>query len=332
MLFTKKTSLVGFFLAALFIAYISPIHPAQAWGFWAHKRINRLAVFTLPPEMIGFYKKNIEYITERALSPDKRRYSMKGEAEKHYIDIDHYGGYPFDNVPRKWNAAVEKFTEDSLRAYGISPWNIEKMMWNLTYAFEDQDMQKILRYSAEMGHYVADGHVPLHTTKNYNGQLTNQKGIHGFWEGRIPELYGENYDYWVGKANYWDNPNEKIWEFILDSHLAVDSVLSFERQLNATFPSDQKYCYEMRGANAMQVYCEAYTEAYDKMLNGMVERRMRQSIIDIGSLWLTAWVNAGQPDLNHLGEYEKNEQEQQEQQLLEKAVEKGKMLGRKHDN
>ena len=35
-------------------------------------------------------------------------------------------------------------------------------------------------------------------------------------------------------------------------------------------------------------------------LNGMVERRMRQSIHTIASFWYTAWVHAGQPDLKKL--------------------------------
>ena len=65
------------------------------WGFWGHRRINRMAVFTLPPEMISFYKKHIEYITEHAVDPDKRRYATKHEAYRHYIDIDHWGEYPF---------------------------------------------------------------------------------------------------------------------------------------------------------------------------------------------------------------------------------------------
>ena len=282
--------------------------------------------------MIAFYKKNIEYITERSTAPDRRRYSVKGEAERHFIDIDHYDTYPFQKVPRKWDDAVAKFSEDTLRAYGILPWHLETMLRRLTYAFEDRDSKKILRYSAEIGHYMADGHVPLHTTENYNGQLTNQVGIHGFWESRLPELYAENYDYWVGKAQYIDNPHEKIWEFILQSHLALDSVLVFERQLNEEFPEDGKYCYNMKGQNAIKNYCEEYAKAYDDMLDGMVERRFRTSIINIGSFWLTAWVNAGQPDLNYLDTYEPDDEEKKEEQDLDKAVEAGKIKGRQHGN
>ncbi|MBK8081206.1 MAG: hypothetical protein IPK25_13560 [Saprospiraceae bacterium] len=73
-------------------------------------------------------------------------------------------------------------------------------------------------------------HVPLHTTKNYNGQLTDQVGIHAFWESRIPELFAEsNYDFFVGQAQYIDNPREYIWDIIIKAHSHLDSVLGIEK-------------------------------------------------------------------------------------------------------
>lgn len=95
----------------------------SSWGFYAHQQINRLAVFTLPPDMIGFYKKNIRYITEAAVNPDKRRYTVVDEAPRHYLDIDHYGDSALQKMPRYWNEAVAKYTEDTLKAYGIVPWH-----------------------------------------------------------------------------------------------------------------------------------------------------------------------------------------------------------------
>ena len=174
----------------------------------------------------------------------------------------------------------------------------------LTEAFKDENLDLILHYSADLGHYVADSHVPLHTTENYNGQMTNQKGIHGFWESRIPEMKSEGYDYWVGKAKYIDKPIEKAWATVKASHAAVDSVLTFEAQLNAKYSPDKKYSFENRGATLMKVYSKEYTEDYDRMLNGMVERRMREAIITVGSMWYTAWVNAGKPDLSRFGNKE----------------------------
>ena len=87
------------------------------WGFFAHKRVNKYAVFTLPEELIGFYKKNIEYVEEHSVDTDKRRYNLKEQDPRHYID--HYVENPFEKMPRKWNDAVAKYSEDTLQSYGI---------------------------------------------------------------------------------------------------------------------------------------------------------------------------------------------------------------------
>lgn len=306
-----------------------------SWGFFAHKRINRLAAFTLPPEMIGFYKRNLNYITEHAVDPDKRRYIAKEEAPRHYIDIDHFGpGMEcFEAMPRNWNEAVQKYTEDTLQAYGIVPWHIDVMVFRLTKAFQDGNLDRILRYSAEIGHYIADAHVPLHTSENYNGDMTNQHGIHGFWESRLPELFSDNYDFLVGRAVYIDKPLDFAWEVVEGSHAALDSVLLFEAELNAEWPSDRKYTMENRGQVLMKVYSQEYSEEYHNRLNGMVERRMRDAIYGIGCIWYTAWVNAGQPDLSKL--YDKKLSPEEEEEMIELELKvKGSdgIKGRSHEN
>ncbi|MGV3638401.1 MAG: zinc dependent phospholipase C family protein [Flavobacteriales bacterium] len=283
------------------------VESAYAWGFYGHKRINRTACFTLPPEMFGFYKRHIDFITDHAVDPDKRRYAVEGEAQRHYIDIDHYahGGVdPFEAMPRKWNDAVAKFSEDTLQAYGIVPWHIEVMFGRLVSAFQRGDVDRILRNSAEIGHYVGDAHVPLHTTENYNGQLTNQHGIHAFWESRIPELSAENYDHLVGRATYVDRVLDVAWDAVQASHLLVDSVLGIERRLSASFPEDRKYVFEDRGRGAMRMYSREFTETYETAMLGMVEQRMNASILTLGNIWYSAWVVAGQPDLDRFEQKE----------------------------
>lgn len=305
-----------------------------SWGFFAHKRINRLAVFTLPPEMIGFYKRNLNYITEHAVDPDKRRYVGKEEAPRHYIDIDHYGEgmKAFEAMPREWDKAVQKYTEDTLKAYGIVPWHINVMTFRLTKAFSEGNLDRILRYSADMGHYIADAHVPLHTTLNYNGGMTNQKGIHGFWESRLPELFSDEYDFLVGRAAYIDNPLDFAWEVVEVSHAAKDSVLSFEAEMNKEWPADWKYSMENRGSVLMKVYSQEYSEEYHNRLNGMVERRMRAAIHAIGSMWYTCWVNAGQPDLRNLYDKKLSPKEEQEMKELELKIQGSDGIkGREHE-
>lgn len=326
-----QTSLV---LAAIILAvlFVLPKQEAQSWGFYGHKKINRMAVFTLPPEMFGFYKKHIEYITTHAVDPDMRRYAVAEEAPRHYIDIDHYGPNCFDSVPRFWKKAVAKYTEDTLNAYGIVPWWIDMMTYRLTQAFKEGDVDRILRISAELGHYVGDSNVPLHTTENYNGQFTNQVGIHGFWESSVPELEGDKYDYFVGRAYYVDSPINLAWETVMQSHSEVDSVLKLEAQLNASTPADKKYAFVNRGATTVKTYSEDYTTQYSNLLNGMVERRMRNAILMVGSLWYTAWVNAGQPDLSKLEDKDVSDSAKKAQAADEYLWKNGKVKPKGHED
>ncbi|WP_373522730.1 zinc dependent phospholipase C family protein [Aquiflexum sp.] len=271
-----------------------------AWGFFAHRKINRLAVYTLPPEMIGFFKANIEFITENAVNPDRRRYAVQGEAEKHFLDADAYGDSAVFNLPRYWNQALELFTEKELRAHGIGPWNAYHTKIQLTEAFKRKDAKAILRLAADLGHYIADINVPLHTTKNYNGQLTGQYGIHAFWESRVPELLSDNFDFFVGKATYLEKPQLTAWDAVIVAHMALDSVLTFEKVLSERFDEDKKYSYEERGGISTRVYSKEFTVSYNDMLSGQVERQMRRSVKMIADFWYTAWIDAGQPDLNSL--------------------------------
>ncbi|MBC7873174.1 MAG: S1/P1 Nuclease, partial [Ferruginibacter sp.] len=203
-------------LLVLIISFIAK--NCFCWGFYAHKKINNYAVFLLPPEMIVLYKSQIDFLTEHAVDPDKRRYAIPEEGPRHYIDIDHYGAYPYDALPRKWNDAVAKYSEDTLNRYGIVPWWLQTMLYRLTTAFKEKNQAKILKLSAEIGHYIADSHVPLHANTNHNGQYTDQKGIHGFWESRIPELLAEKeWDFFIGQAEYIKNPLDFTWKRVLES-------------------------------------------------------------------------------------------------------------------
>ena len=344
------------------------------WGFYGHRLINRMAVFCLPQDLLPFYKKNIEYISDHAVDPDKRRYATKHEAVRHYIDIDAWGTFPFANVPRDFNDALAKYShyrlasgtdttvllahmtadtmqllqedssvmvsmerslfrsffreqvfsqyyedewtvpadsvftnlglygsllvEDHFSQDGILPYHLSFMKWKLTQAFIEKDIAKVLRTSAEFGHYIGDAHVPLHTTTNYNGQLTDQVGIHAFWESRIPELFAEQqYSFLAGKARYIDDTGTYFWQIVLDSHKELDDVLRIEKELSKTFPSDKQYCYDERLGRTIRVQCPEYAAAYQQRMNGMVEQRMQDAIGAIGNIWYTCWVDAGQPDL-----------------------------------
>lgn len=321
------------------------------WGFWGHRKINFMAVFTLPEDMLPLFKKQILYLSEHAVDADKRRYAAKEEAIRHYIDLDHY---PLD-PPKYWLNAKEAFTkvtisigdtlvkvpnikslevryptyynylvsklpqryyehqwlekyedtsqliyfelEDTLIQHGVIPYQVPLLYRRLVAAMKNHEISLILRLAADIGHYVADAHVPLHTTSNYDGQLTDQVGLHAFWESRIPELFAEKeYDFFVGKAAYKSDIAGFMWEVVKESFHLVDSVILIEKRLSLQYPADKQYCYEDRLQQTVRVPCPEYAAFYQQAMGGMVQSRMQEAILAVGNIWYSAWVDAGQPD------------------------------------
>ena len=419
-LLNKRTFLGTLILAFLLSAFSSITN----WGFFAHRRINRLAVFTLPIDLIPFYKKHIDFLTNNAVGPDKRRYAVATEGIRHYIDLDIWGTAPFNALPRNRVVASRSYTEilvlkeqkDSLRLFGqqmkegsdgsliltgtnfqkffgqdsifidqedyedffykkiynplyekewfidcevlknyfdrydfvlpcdkaialdtfvehgVLPYNLIRLQNSLTKAMEARNSDLILRLSADIGHYIGDAHVPLHTTSNYNGYQTDQIGIHAFWETRLPELFAdEQFDYFVGQATYIEDPSYHYWNIVLNSHALVADVLNIEKELSQTYPKDEQDCFVARGTGVMQnIPCAAYAEKYHLLLNGQVEQQMRAAIKAVGNAWYTAWINAGQPDLSRVHRKKENLEDQKEKEELERNFSIGKILGRKH--
>jgi hypothetical protein len=301
------------------------------WGFFAHQKINRLAVFTLPPQMSVFYKKNLDYIADAAVNPDRRRYAVPEEAPRHYIDLDAYGDSAAYKLPQYWNDAVAKYGEDSLTKHGIVPWHINRVYFQLREAFLLKDPATILRLSADLGHYVGDANVPLHTTKNYDGQLTDQVGIHGFWESRLPELFFDDYSFFIGTAQYVENVQLEIWRTVAYANQALDSVLRLEKELSEKI-GGRKFNFESKGKQTIKVFSQEYSRRYHQALSGMVERQFRASVKMTGNLWYTAWVDAGQPDLKSLIDYQPTEEElTRRKEELKKWREEQKIKVRPHE-
>ncbi len=309
---------VGLFFCLIFFG---------SWGFYAHTRINHLAVFTLPPGLSRFYKANITYIGKHAVDPDKRRYSDTLEAPRHYLDVEIYAAN-IDSIPAKWDDAVRKYGLNMLNKNGILPWHIQRSYYRLVNAFKERDSIKILRASAFLGHYIGDAHVPLHTTENHNGQLTNQPGIHAFWESRLPELFANDYSFIVGKATYIDDPLSAAWKIVKHSHTLVDSTLKAEAELSAAYPRRKKYSFSERKDQVTKQFSLSYSRAYSLKMNHMVEKQMRAAILSIGCFWYAAWVDAGQPVLENMIKVPESVLQQEREERLNNKYESGKIIGR----
>lgn len=284
-----------FILIILSVFFYFSAESKVPWGFYAHKKINFLAVFTVPSPLNKFLKKDIDLLQEYAVLPDERRYIMDDEAQRHYIDLDHYN---IKEIQFKSFKEVSiNISIDSLNAHGIVVWYIPIAYAKLKNAFQNREKDKIIKYAAELGHYVADAHVPLHTTSNYDGQKTGQSGIHSFWESRIPELLNINLEDWLGRAEYISNVQNSAWEYVLASNYLVNDLLLKEKELSTRYPSNKKYSFEQKGTILIKNYSKDYALEYHKLLKHSIEDRFSEAIKQIGSLWYSAWLEAGQPDL-----------------------------------
>ncbi len=278
-----------FFVTIQFIS----IPPCFSWGFFAHKKINELAVFTLPPPLLGFYKSNISSFIENSIGPDKRRYRLPSEGPRHYLDLDSFFTNGLAHIPISIDSVYKYHDVEFLNQHGLLPWNIFDYTLRLEKAFHYNNWDRVLFLSSELGHYISDASVPLHTTSNYNGQYSDQYGIHALWESRIPE---RSFDDWIlitGKAKYLTDKEDRIIQLIMKSNSKVDSVLSLEDSLSKEFKG-RKYSTKSN-RRTERTYSRSFILAYDQALNGMVEKRMKEAIKLLGSVIYTCWVNAGQP-------------------------------------
>ncbi|MDG2425916.1 MAG: zinc dependent phospholipase C family protein [Flavobacteriales bacterium] len=266
-----------------------------AWGFSVHRNINRSAVYALPSPFKEYVLPHVDWLSEHAVDADKRKYAVVDEAPKHYIDLDALP-LPWDSVPHRYDRAVELFSRDTVWEYGVLPWQIRWTYNGLVEALKEGDLERTLKSMADLGHYVGDAHVPLHTTVNYNGQLTDQKGIHGLWETRLPELFMDGYDLVVEPAAYVQDVNAFTWEAIYASHNGVSIVLNEERATSELM-GPNTYVQEERGRSIQKLRSRPFCERYHARLDGMVEERWRTSISAVSRLWFSAWVDAGQPEI-----------------------------------
>lgn len=292
-------------ISAIFIIFLitGSVGLIFAWGEWGHKHINRAAVFALPDSMIKFYYNHIDFITESSVVPDLRRGVLNDRIEppRHYIDIEDFGKMSIEAFPKTTKEAYQKWDSSFLNKTGYLPWYIQNLEEKLTQAFKKRSKSEILFISAELGHYVADAHMPLHTSSNYNGQLTNQKGVHALWESTLPQLFGDDFDFKVEKAKLITDIPAETWIMISHSHALVSPLLKIEKKNRDGFNKEKLYKKDDSGKLVLSynqpVFSDEYARSFNVALNGMVEQQLCLSIKDVANYWYTAWVNAGSPEL-----------------------------------
>ena len=305
-----KKTLLPLLLAALLLAHGT----AGAWGFFGHRTITQVAVYELPAAMQAFYYRHLAEVVRLSTSPDERRNTDPTEAPKHFIDMDHYSeDDPFGRVPRQYDKAVEKFSADTLKKYGTVPWTILETQQSLTEAFRQRDTVGIVRYSAELSHYVGDAFVPLHTTINYDGQLTDQKGLHGLWESQLPERFINEYKLDGEPAKYVKDPLAAVWTVLQQSYGFLGETFDRASKIEKVMKPDVRYTFAHKYGKTSRRYSDAFADAYHKGVGGMVSYRLKGAPTLVASLWLTAWQDAGKPDLGTMMTPSKPTKEEKEQ-------------------
>ncbi|MBF4515709.1 zinc dependent phospholipase C family protein [Flavobacterium sp. ANB] len=328
--FKMKPRLIALF--ALAIGFLT-----LSWGIVGHERINKAAVMALPRPLQIFFYNHIDFITQEASVPDIRKYALnyKDENPRHYFDMENFGSA--DSLPKTMEEAKKKYDAKFLNDNGILPWYIEDLMVKLTKAFKDKNRVEILFLAADLGHYVGDAHMPLHTSANHDGQLSDQKGIHSLWESRLPELFAKNYKLNVPLAHYYEDVHKATWDMINDTHSLAQPLLDIDKKLRTSTPENQVYVVDADGKIVKNKYNSAkfsddYAAKLNKELNGMVESQMKKAIVATSSFWYTAWVNAGKPDLSDLDSPSLTQRNNEALKEDVKLFQNGDLFGMKNQN
>jgi hypothetical protein len=273
-------------LLLFFVLVLLPVAVILSWGAKGHKLINKKAMELLPDEMSGFVKWQ-DYISIHSVDPDLRRDNDKTEGPKHFIDIDFYPEFLNGKMIEDKSQLVAEYGDSTVTKMGLLPWATLNTYNNLIKAFREKDRDKALIYASDLGHYIADGHQPMHTIMNYNGQMTGQKGIHFRYESIMVDsnLSQIATDFEAEKAKYIDNKLDFIFNYIADAN-SVSDVL---------FDADQ---YAFKKVNSHDS-AEYYRLLWFKT-KYITETQIDNAARDFASLFYSAWIDGGKPSFEEM--------------------------------
>lgn len=265
-------------LGALWLAHGRTLY---AWGPGAHRLVNNWAVETLPPEMRTYFEANRQFLMDHSTDPDDWMNKDRYERIRHYIYLDKYGAFPYLQLPHSFKLAVQQYGSGRIHRDGLLPWTIGEFSLRLTNAFKARDWNGVREAAAALGHYVADAHDPLHTTLNYDGQLTGQSGLADRFDTKLIDRYSNFFIYAPETAVKIDDPTEFAFQMTLESHTWVDRIILADRL----------------SIEGLVGYNDDYFDRFYNRVGATAMRELDAAAVDTGSYWFTAWVNAGRPAL-----------------------------------
>jgi hypothetical protein len=271
-----------FFIGLLFIIGQSS---ADAWGHNTHKFVNKNAVIHLPASMYAL-SAQVGFLEIHAPDPDGRgglRHldtNLYGEYWRHFLDIDNYPD--FKNLSPDLFKLIELYGRDVVRKNGTAWWATVWVMDSLTAQLKRGDSLTAYQTAADLGHYVADMHQPLHATINFNGYQTGNTGIHSRYETTMMNAYLSTISVTKDTVMYIQDPMSYVLSYILTSNSYADSVIAADRY--AAPPTG----YNGTGTLPVDYYAKLWERS-----QGYTKTQIQRATIALANLWYTAYVNAG---------------------------------------
>lgn len=276
---------------ALALALVVCLAPrgAEAWGFDAHRAITSRAIDRLPPEIRPYFDAQRNFIVEHSIDPDLwRNAGFTEEPPRHFLDLDTFGPPPFAALPRDYRAAVEKFGEETIKKNGTVPWRAQEIYEQLVRALVQHRenssrwaLENAKFFAAVLSHYVADAHMPLHAIVNYDGQLTNQRGVHARFESDLFVRYQAHLRFAPVDLPPVTSARDLVFDTLVASAEASGALLAADRQAlgDGTEYDDAYYARFWGGAGEL------------------LEARLSRSVAAVAAVITSAWQEAGRPDL-----------------------------------
>ena len=290
---------------ALLLCFLEP-PAALGWGNEGHTCVNQVAAQNIPSSMPGFLRQAVNEIAYLGPEPDRWRspseFALKNAQEPdHFIDLERVewmkplpaGRYEFYRKLYEKRAATKDSPDDYLpERVGLQPYITMEIFDRLKAAFREyrhlhelhQPTEGVERaivfYAGWLGHYVADGSQPLHTTVSYNGwvgpnpnQYTTQPGIHWRFEGPYvaANIQPKDFAGMVHAPERLTDPFRQYLEYLEASHTLVEKVYAL----------DKAGGFSGKGSPEALAFTEQRLAAGTQMLL---------------NLWYTAWLDSATPE------------------------------------
>ena len=255
---------------------------ALAWAGAQHIQINRAAGRNAPDDMAAFRAFSRPMVLP-GIYPDLWKAADLDEGARHYFEPDRLApGTDIGALPRD---PAEALAAMGLRAeiIGVAPWTITDLLAKMTDAMRTNDWLWAARCGAAMSHYVADLHMPLHCTLNFNGQETWQHGLHTRLESDMTKAFFQPDMITPAPAVYVEDPFRAVMEWTAHSAARVPDILKAD-------------IIAKRSAGG-RIDTESYYRKLWELTGDTVVAQIEDAVTHLSSLWYTAWVDAGKPPI-----------------------------------